>query len=122
MAFSTHFFALATQHTSRPLQHSQTCELTGVRGRATQPNSELTRELTGARGLVGDKALLVQGGRKGRGNASFKTSTNKAPIIAEEGEEGASIWLNLELKLVADAGIIGVPNAGAPMSVSFLPV
>ncbi|KAL5983880.1 putative GTP-binding protein obgc1, chloroplastic [Asimina triloba] len=60
----------------------------------------------------GQRALLLPGGRGGRGNASFKTGTNKVPKIAEKGEEGAEMWLDLELKLVADVGIIGAPNAG----------
>lgn len=60
----------------------------------------------------GDKALLIVGGRGGRGNYSFKTSRNKAPTIAEKGEVGNEIWIDLELKVVADVGIIGIPNAG----------
>ena len=60
----------------------------------------------------GDKALMIIGGRGGRGNYSFKTSRNKAPTIAEKGEEGGELWIDLELKVVADVGIIGIPNAG----------
>lgn len=60
----------------------------------------------------GQRALLLPGGRGGRGNASFKSGTNKVPKIAEKGEEGAEMWLELELKLVADVGIVGAPNAG----------
>ncbi|KAF3322837.1 GTP-binding protein OBGC [Carex littledalei] len=60
----------------------------------------------------GQKALLLPGGRGGRGNASFKSGNNKIPKIAERGEEGAEMWLDLELKLVADVGIVGAPNAG----------
>eukprot|EP00246_Nothoceros_aenigmaticus_P016626 TRINITY_DN7722_c0_g1_i2.p1 TRINITY_DN7722_c0_g1~~TRINITY_DN7722_c0_g1_i2.p1 ORF type:complete len:652 (-),score=147.08 TRINITY_DN7722_c0_g1_i2:329-2113(-) len=60
----------------------------------------------------GQRELLLPGGRGGRGNAAFKTGRNKTPQIAENGEEGAEMWLELELKLVADVGIIGVPNAG----------
>ncbi|GAV73146.1 GTP1_OBG domain-containing protein/MMR_HSR1 domain-containing protein/DUF1967 domain-containing protein [Cephalotus follicularis] len=60
----------------------------------------------------GQRALLLPGGRGGRGNASFKTGTNKVPRIAENGEEGTEMWLDLELKLVADVGIVGAPNAG----------
>ncbi|KAF8017265.1 hypothetical protein BT93_H2454 [Corymbia citriodora subsp. variegata] len=60
----------------------------------------------------GQKALLLPGGRGGRGNASFKSGMNKVPRIAENGEEGPEMWLELELKLVADVGIVGVPNAG----------
>ncbi|XP_031274384.1 GTP-binding protein OBGC, chloroplastic [Pistacia vera] len=60
----------------------------------------------------GQKALLLPGGRGGRGNASFKSGMNKVPRIAENGEEGPEMWLELELKLVADVGIVGAPNAG----------
>lgn len=60
----------------------------------------------------GQEALLATGGRGGRGNASFKSARNKAPRLAEKGEPGTEMWLELELKLVADVGIIGVPNAG----------
>ena len=60
----------------------------------------------------GERALIVAGARGGRGNASFKTGRNNAPALAEHGEAGAELWLDLELKLVADVGIIGVPNAG----------
>lgn len=62
--------------------------------------------------LPGQRALLLPGGRGGRGNAAFKSGTNKVPKIAENGEEGAEMWLELELKLVADVGIVGAPNAG----------
>lgn len=60
----------------------------------------------------GQKALLLPGGKGGRGNASFKTGLNRVPKIAENGEEGPEMWLDLELKLVADVGIVGAPNAG----------
>nr|CAB3458917.1 unnamed protein product [Digitaria exilis] len=60
----------------------------------------------------GQRALLLPGGRGGRGNAAFKSGTNKVPRIAEKGEKGPEMWLDLELKLVADVGIVGAPNAG----------
>ncbi|XP_060959985.1 GTP-binding protein OBGC, chloroplastic [Cannabis sativa] len=60
----------------------------------------------------GQRALLLPGGRGGRGNTAFKSGTNKVPRIAENGEEGPEMWLELELKLVADVGIVGAPNAG----------
>lgn len=69
---------------------------------------EILLELT----KPGQKELLLPGGRGGRGNAAFKTGRNKAPQLAEYGEVGAEMWIELELKLVADVGIVGVPNAG----------
>lgn len=60
----------------------------------------------------GQPALVARGGRGGRGNAAFKSGRNRAPRLAENGEVGEERWLELELKIVADAGIVGVPNAG----------
>jgi GTP-binding protein len=56
--------------------------------------------------------LIARGGRGGRGNSAFKSSRNNAPRLAEKGEHGEECWVTLELKLVADVGIVGVPNAG----------
>lgn len=61
---------------------------------------------------VTDKLLLVKGGTGGRGNNSFKTATNQAPHYAEEGTKGEEKTVRLELRLIADIGFIGLPNAG----------
>lgn len=61
---------------------------------------------------AGQELLIAQGGRGGRGNAAFTSSTNRAPRFSEKGERGQTRRLYLELKLLADIGIIGKPNAG----------
>lgn len=60
----------------------------------------------------GDTFVIAKGGKGGRGNMHFATSTHQAPIKAEPGVEGEAHWVILELKLLADVGLIGFPNAG----------
>ncbi|MFN3346795.1 MAG: GTPase ObgE [Candidatus Bipolaricaulaceae bacterium] len=60
----------------------------------------------------GQEAVVARGGRGGRGNKAFTTSTRRAPRIREFGEPGEARWLRLELRLLADVGIIGFPNVG----------
>ena len=61
---------------------------------------------------IGQKVLLAKGGNGGWGNVRFKTATNQAPRRANSGEDSEERWLWLRLKLIADAGLIGLPNAG----------
>ncbi len=60
----------------------------------------------------GQSIILAKGGSGGKGNAFFKSSTNRAPRKSQPGEQGQEMWLWLRLKLIADAGLVGMPNAG----------
>src|SRR5437868_10931802 len=61
---------------------------------------------------VGQRVTFLKGGMGGRGNASYKTSTNRAPRQHQTGEDGEEMWVWLRLKLLADVGLLGLPNAG----------
>ncbi|MDD3364456.1 MAG: GTPase ObgE [Syntrophomonas sp.] len=67
---------------------------------------------------VGQEAIIARGGRGGKGNSRFANATHKAPSMAENGEPGEEKWIRLELKLLADVGLVGFPNAGKSTFIS----
>lgn len=89
-----------------------------AQGHQNGENQLMTWEDVGERHFVGELTKpgqmlrVARGGRGGRGNASYKSHSNTAPWIYENGEKGLGRWIEIELKMVADVGIIGVPNAG----------
>src|SRR5271165_5800514 len=84
----------------------------GTRARAS--DGALLVDLAGA----GDRWLAGEGGRGGRGNASFLTNNRRAPTFAEQGEKGHEEWYDLELALVADVALVGLPNVGKSTLIS----
>lgn len=78
----------------------------------TQVLSEDKEEVLADFTEVGQRVVFLRGGQGGRGNASYKSATNRAPRQHQPGEPGEEMWVWLRLKLLADVGLVGLPNAG----------
>ncbi|NQX95252.1 MAG: GTPase ObgE [Erythrobacter sp.] len=78
----------------------------------TQVLSEDKEEVLADFTEVGQRVIFLEGGMGGRGNASYKSATNRAPRQHQPGEPGEEMWVWLRLKLLADVGLVGLPNAG----------
>jgi len=107
-------------------QHGEGSNKTGRSGEDLEisvPPGTLARDIDSGEVLgdlvePGDRLVIAKGGRGGRGNARFATSTRQAPRHWEPGEEGEERYVSLELKLIADVGLVGEPNAGKSTLVS----
>ena len=78
----------------------------------TSAREETTGEFLGEVLKDGDRLVVARGGRGGRGNRAFLSNRNRAPREAESGGEGEERWIRLDLRLIADVGLLGLPNAG----------
>jgi len=117
---SSHFSAKRGVHGQGSQRHGadgQTLEI------PVPPGTEVVVEADGTQhDLVrpGQRAVVAQGGSGGRGNRHFSSSTRQSPRFAERGLAGDESWITLQLKLLADAGLVGLPNAGKSSLISVL--
>ena len=119
--YTRHFKAKKGQHGSGSNKHGKAGDDLVLRVPVgTVVKDAETGEILADLTQDGQEVVVAKGGKGGKGNAAFKSSTNQSPDYAEEGEKGEERWIELELKLLADVGIIGFPNAGKSTLISVL--
>ena len=119
--YQRHYTADRGQHGKGSNKHGASGEDTILRvPLGTVVSDRDTGERLGDLTTPGERVLVARGARGGRGNARFVSSTNRAPRRADLGRAGAERWMHLELKLLADVGVVGFPNAGKSTLVSRL--
>jgi GTP-binding protein len=119
-------FRYAPEHRAERGRHGEGSNRHGQAGKdlivpvpaGTVVYDELTDEVIHDFTRHGERFLIARGGRGGRGNAQFATPTDRAPRHHEDGQQGRERWLVLELKLIADVGLVGLPNAGKSTLIS----
>jgi GTP-binding protein len=119
--FHPEFKARRGQHgqgSNRTGQTAQDLDVTVPIGTLVYEKTDGNLQLLADLAEEGQRVLVARGGRGGRGNARFVSSTNRAPRRTEPGERGEEKFLHLELKLLADVGLIGFPNAGKSTLIS----
>ncbi len=119
--YQRHYTAERGQHGKGATKHGRSGADTILRvPLGTKVSDRDSGELLGDLTVPGQRLLVARGARGGRGNARFATSTNRAPRRADLGRPGEERWMHMELKLLADVGVIGFPNAGKSTLVSRL--
>lgn len=117
--YQTHYKGKRGDHGSGAKQHGRSADDIVLRVPVgTVVRDADTKKLLGDLRHHGQEIVVAQGGRGGRGNARFVSSTHRAPAFAENGEKGEERWITLELKLLADAGLVGFPNVGKSTIIS----
>lgn len=117
--YQTHYKGKRGDHGSGAKQHGRSADDIVLRVPVgTVVRDADTKKLLGDLRHHGQEIVVAQGGRGGRGNARFVSSTHRAPAFAENGEKGEARWITLELKLLADVGLVGFPNVGKSTIIS----
>ena len=117
--YQTHYKGKRGDHGSGAKQHGRSADDIVLRVPVgTVVRDADTKKLLGDLRHHGQEIVVAQGGRGGRGNARFVSSTHRAPAFAENVEKGEERWITLELKLLADVGLVGFPNVGKSTIIS----